>query len=132
MIAVDTNVVVRLLTNDNPAQARKARALFESGQDLFVSPTVLLETEWVLRSGYGLAPARIVALLKGLLGLTGVFTAEAQQVASALDACAAGMDFADALHLTLSRDAKRFYTFDATLRRRATRLLPGSPPVVAP
>ena len=49
-----------------------------------------------------------------------------------LDASAAGMDFADALHLALSRDAQKFYTFDATLRRRAARLMPGGPPVVAP
>jgi predicted nucleic-acid-binding protein len=44
LVAVDTNVVVRLLVNDDAAQAGRARALFEREQ-VFVSPTVLLETE---------------------------------------------------------------------------------------
>lgn len=56
MVAVDTNVLVRLLVNDDARQARRARALFER-EEIFISPTVLLESEWVLRSAYGLAPA---------------------------------------------------------------------------
>jgi hypothetical protein len=48
MFAVDTNVVVRYLVNDNAAQAARARRLVER-EDIFVPLTVLLETEWVLR-----------------------------------------------------------------------------------
>lgn len=48
MIAVDTNVLVRIVTRDDKGQARRAvRAL--RGKQLFVAKTVLLETEWVLR-----------------------------------------------------------------------------------
>jgi predicted nucleic-acid-binding protein len=132
MIAVDTNVVVRLLVNDDAGQARRARGLFER-ERVFIAPTVLLETEWVLRGAYGLAPARIVRLLQALLGLPGVVTDRPQALADALGACDNGMDFADALHLLLSADstpgesARAFYSFDLRLRQRAARLLPGLP-----
>ena len=52
MRAVDTNVVVRYLTGDQPEQAARAREVFRAGQ-VFVSTTVLLESDWVLRSVYG-------------------------------------------------------------------------------
>src|ERR1041385_573755 len=55
MLAIDTNVVVRYLTSDHPKQAARAEALVER-QDVFVATTVLLETEWVLRSAYGFEP----------------------------------------------------------------------------
>jgi predicted nucleic-acid-binding protein len=52
MIAVDPNIVVRLLTNDNPGQAATAKSLFAAGP-VWIAGTVLLETGWVLRSLYG-------------------------------------------------------------------------------
>jgi len=48
MIAVDTNIVVRLLTNDDPEQAGRAAAVVKNGP-VFIPKTVVLETEWVLR-----------------------------------------------------------------------------------
>ena len=54
MRAIDTNVVVRYLTGDDPVQAPKARAAVDAGP-VFASTTVLLESEWVLRSVYGFA-----------------------------------------------------------------------------
>ena len=68
MIAIDTNIVVRFLTNDHPEQSLRARALLE-GHEVFVALTVLLETEWVLRSAYRLAPERIHAALRAFAGL---------------------------------------------------------------
>ena len=58
MLAVDTNVVVRYLTGDEVEQFAKAKALID-GEDVFVCTTVLLETEWVLRSLYGYPPAQL-------------------------------------------------------------------------
>ncbi len=49
MTAVDTNIVVRLLTGDDARQAAQAAALFRS-EDIWLSKSVILETEWVLRS----------------------------------------------------------------------------------
>jgi predicted nucleic-acid-binding protein len=123
MIAVDTNVVVRLLVNDNAAQAAKARALFAAGHDIHISPTVLLEAEWVLRAAYRCQAPDIASFLRALLGLPGVQTLMPQRVAWALDAYERGMDFADALHVLLSEEAAVFYTFDANLRKLAPRLI---------
>ena len=53
MLSVDTNVVVRLLTADDPKQFRAAEALFAAGP-VWISKTVILETEWVLRDSYRL------------------------------------------------------------------------------
>ena len=50
MRAIDTNIVVRLLTADDAEQAKAARGLVEAG-DIFLGVTVLLEAEWVLRAG---------------------------------------------------------------------------------
>src|SRR3954471_11069924 len=52
MLAVDTNVVVRYVTRDHPEQSPRAKALID-GNDVLLATTVLLETEWVLRSAYG-------------------------------------------------------------------------------
>jgi predicted nucleic acid-binding protein len=52
MLAIDTNVVVRYLTGDDPDQAAKARRIVD-GEAVLVTTTVLLETEWVLRGAYG-------------------------------------------------------------------------------
>ena len=125
MIALDTNVVVRLLVNDDAAQSRRARALLAAGHEVRIPVTVLLEAEWVLRSAYGYPAPQVMTFLRGLLGLPGVSTDNAPTVAAAISACEQGLDFADALHLALAREAERFYTFDANLRRRARRAMPG-------
>jgi predicted nucleic-acid-binding protein len=118
MIALDTNVVVRFLVNDDPAQFRRAHALIARG-DIFIAPTVLLETEWVLRAGYRFRPPDIRRFLRALLGLPGVTTHDPIRIARALDSYDSGLDFADALHLALSDRADTFATFDALLIRRA-------------
>lgn len=48
MLAVDTDLVVRLLTNDEPAQAKRAAAAF-AANEIYIAKSVLLETEWMLR-----------------------------------------------------------------------------------
>ncbi len=128
MIAVDTNVVVRLLAEDDKAQADRAESVLRSGA-VIVPKTVLLETEWVLRGAYGIAGADIAAGLRRLLGLAGVAAEDAPAVARALDWYEGGLDFADSLHLASSGPARRFATFDGALARRA-KTLAGAPAVV--
>ena len=130
MIAIDTNIVVRFLTRDDPAQAVRARALIEAGS-VSVLHTVILETAWVLRTRYRFDRAAIASGLRRLLGLPGVMVEEPEVVARALDLHDQGFDFADALHLASSRRADAFATFDHALRRRARRV-PDLMPVVAP
>ncbi len=129
MIALDTNVVVRFLVNDDRAQASRARNLIARGE-VFVGPTVLLEAERVLRSAYGFSPTDIQRFFRALLGLPGLTTDEPVRVARGLDAYAAGFDFADALHLAFAGTADSFATFDVGLARRARRR--GEIKIVAP
>ena len=121
--AIDTNVVVRFLTGDDPVQAQASRAVITAG-DIFIATTVLLETEWVLRSGYGFEVSRIGAALRALAGLAGVTMEEPLALARALDWHEAGMDFADALHLAKAKDCEVFLTFDRRLASAAKGLAP--------
>jgi len=95
MLSIDTNVIVRYLTADHPAQSAKARALID-GADIFVCTTVLLETEWALRSAYGLTPVEVARALGAFAGLPRVTLEDAMLTAKALDWTNRGMDFADA------------------------------------
>lgn len=120
MLAVDTNVVIRLLTADEPRQAARARAAFAS-ETIFLPKTVLLETEWVLRRLYGFGPQQIAAAFSALIALKNVRCEDLPAVSAALKWLSAGMDFADALHVASSGQALRFGTFDAKLVRRAKK-----------
>lgn len=124
MHAVDTNVVVRLLTGDDASQAKRATALFRK-ESIFVPKTVLLETEWVLRRLYRLERATIVSSFRKLSGLGNVELEQSLVIAQALQWCEDGMDFADALHLASSHSAKKFATFDEKMKKDA-------PPEVKP
>ncbi|GAW40559.1 tRNA(fMet)-specific endonuclease VapC [Brevundimonas sp. SH203] len=123
MRAIDTNVVVRFLTGDDPVQAQASRAVIAAG-DIFIATTVLLETEWVLRSGYGFEASRIGAAMRALAGLAGVTVEEPMVLARALDWHEAGMDFADALHLSKTTGCEVFLTFDRRLAKAAEALAP--------
>jgi predicted nucleic-acid-binding protein len=121
VIALDTNVVVRFLTRDDPAQASRAKALIETGST-FLPRTVVLETEWVLRTTYRFERAAVTAALTKLLRLPGVDIEDRSTIVRALDWSRQGLDFADALHLATSAQAEAFATFDRALRRRARAL----------
>ena len=120
MRAIDTNVVIRFLTQDNRRQSRKASAAIEAG-DILVPTTVLLESEWVLRSAYGFQAERIVGALRGLAGLPGVAVEEPALLAQALDWMEGGMDFADALHLGKAGGCTTFLSFDRRLAGAAAQ-----------
>lgn len=130
MTSLDTNVVLRFVTRDHPVQSPKARDLIQAGP-VWVSKTVILETEWVLRSGYQTPRGEIAGILRAFLGLPQVTVEDPEGTALALELYADGFDFADALHLVTSRQIAQFATFDRDLRRRAARLH-GLPPVIEP
>ena len=111
MLAVDTNVVVRYLTGDQREQFAKAKDLID-GEDVFVCTTVLLETEWVLRSVYGYRPAQLARALRAFAGLPRITLEDPALAAKALDWMAGGMDFADALHLAKAEGCEAFISFD--------------------
>jgi predicted nucleic-acid-binding protein len=121
MIAVDTNVIVRLLTRDDEDQFQKSLALFQD-QDVFIPDTVLLETEWVLRFAYHFNPNEICKAFRSLLGLPNVQVSDGSMIAQAIDWHENELDFADALHLALSQNCSRFYSVDAKFVTRAKSL----------
>jgi predicted nucleic-acid-binding protein len=120
MTAVDTNVVVRLLTADDPEQAAAARLVF-AGDFVWIGRTVLLETAWVLGSAYGFEDSAIREAFTRLLGLANVQTEDISSVTVALNLNAQGLDFADALHLTSRPHGADFVSFDRAFVRRAKR-----------
>jgi predicted nucleic-acid-binding protein len=121
MRAVDTNIIVRYLTGDDPAQARKARGVI--GQEpVFIPATVLLEVEWVLRGVYELPAKQVIPALRALAGLPGVSIEHAARVAQALDWAESGLEFADALHLAAAAECTCFLTFDKRLARSGARV----------
>ena len=120
MLAVDTNVVVRYLVNDHPEQSARARKLVDEN-DVRLAVTVVLETEWVLRSVYRFASADIVTAMRDFAGLPMVSLENPALVAQALDWSGEGLDFADALHLAAAGQCEAFVTFDIAFARAAKR-----------
>lgn len=118
MHAVDTNVVIRFLVRDDEAQSARAWHALTSGA-AFISLTVILETEWVLRSVYRFPRPTLARGLRQLMSLPGVDLEAPDRVAVALDWMEDGMDFADALHLARSQHCEVFLTFDRTLIQAA-------------
>lgn len=121
MRAVYTNVIVRYLTGDHPEQSGRARAIIDGGRT-FVSLTVLLESEWVLRSVYGIGKRETIRALRAFCGLPGVSIGQPATAASALVLAERRIELADAIHLAQGAQAGLpFLTFDRQLVRAANR-----------
>ncbi len=97
IIAVDTNVVIRFLVNDHPAEGRRARGVFENHR-VHLPESVLLESEWVLRAVYGFLREDISTAFRALLRLPAVTVDDRTALLQVLDWFDEGFDFADALH----------------------------------
>lgn len=117
MKAVDTNILVRYLTGDDPEQAKRATLVLSGG--CYVPNTVLLETAWLLSSRYGLDRSHLAATLSDLLLLPDLTVSDADLVRWAVERFAAGADIADMLHLISSRGADTFISFDKRLAAQA-------------
>jgi predicted nucleic-acid-binding protein len=126
MKAVDTNVLARFFVNDpdDPEAARQRPAAIRAMTGrVFVSLTVVLEFEWVLRGFYELGSADVIRVLRALAGMPGVNLESRDEVLAALGACEAHkLDFASALHVLRSGRCTGFVTFDKVLVKRAARV----------
>lgn len=125
MRALDTNVLARFFVDDadDPEAARQRPAAVAAlSARAFVSVTVLLELEWVLRGFYVLPKKDVLRVLRALCGIEHVTIEDRDAVLRALDAFDKGLDFADALHLARSARAASFASFDRRLVQRAQRL----------
>lgn len=129
MRAIDTNVIVRFVAGDDEDQSPRARAALQSG-DLFLSLSVILETEWVLRSAFGYGRGTIADTLEMIAGLNGLTIDQPEVLAQAIDWHREGMDFADALHLASADGCEAMLSFDSGLNRAASKV--GAMPVLSP
>ncbi|BAW97781.1 putative nucleic-acid-binding protein, contains PIN domain (plasmid) [[Synechococcus] sp. NIES-970] len=128
MIGIDTNILARFYVNDpNDPEAEQQRTLayqiFTESTSLFVPLTVILELEWVLRAFYSFQREDFARVIRHLLGLEHVMVEGGERVDLSLQWHLQGLDFADALHLSASRECQRFMSFDdKRFARRAQRL----------
>lgn len=100
MIGLDTNVLVRYLTQDDAAQARRANTLLSEaaakGDRCFIGSVVLCELAWVLRGAYDFDKATIVSVLERILATAQFAIDEKDLVRRAVDDYRTGKaDFAD-------------------------------------
>ncbi len=110
MIAFDTNLLVRIAVNDDLKQAEIAEQLLDSNE-VFVSRTVLLEAEWVLRSVYKKSRAEIAQFFEIALITKNFVMENSIEVSHALKWYKLGADFADAMHLCICGESI-LHTFD--------------------
>lgn len=125
MRSLDTNVLARFFVDDSDdAQADRQRpaAIAALSERAFVSVTVLLELEWVMRGFYEIPRHGAVRALRALAGIEHITIEDRDAVLAAVDAFEGGLDFADALHLIRSARASAFATFDKKLARCAKGL----------
>ena len=119
MIALDTNILIRLVVDDSPAQSNIAAQLVRDNQ-VFIAKTVLMESEWVLRHAYRFSRAQIEEFLLAVLDTSNTVVEDRPQVERAMEWYRQGADFADALHLAAA-DTALFHTFDQRFCKAARK-----------
>jgi predicted nucleic acid-binding protein len=127
MICPDTNVLVTYLARRRDPDYPRAAAMM-ARTFIHITPTVLLETEWVLRSGFGLAKADVIEKLQRLVSLPNVEIDPNGVVDRALTWAGNGLDLADALHLASTPSDATFVTADVAFARKANTIA-GAPRV---
>ena len=104
MPTLDTNVLVRFLVRDDPKQSQDADRYISQFEDtestLFIPSTVVLETEWVLRSRYGFSKADVIDVWVSLLETREIYFQEEASIERALFLYREHtIDFADCMHV---------------------------------
>ena len=119
MPALDTNVLVRYIVQDDAAQLAASKRLISrcvaEGSTLFVPVTVVLALEWVLRSGFAFGKDDVLMALSSLLSATELSFESERALEVALQLFRkSSADFADCLHVSLAAQAgeQPLWTFD--------------------
>lgn len=126
MPALDTNVLVRYIVQDDSGQLAVAKRLIDrciaEGQSLYVPVTVTLELEWVLRTSFGYVKDDVLLVLSNLLSASELSFESERALEVALQLYREGSaDFADCLHIALATQAgeQPLWTFDKGAARVA-------------
>jgi predicted nucleic-acid-binding protein len=125
VIGLDTNILVRYLTFDDPVQSPRAAGILErqlsEESPGFVGAVVLAELVWVLERQYRFRRAEIAAVIKGLLGADSLLIEHPRAAAAAVIAVVeANVDFTDAFIGAIAADSGCTHTL--AFDRRASRL----------
>lgn len=125
MIGLDTNVLVRYLTQDDPIQSARATEIIErrlsERNPGFVSIVAMVETVWVLDRAYGLGAQKIASVIERMLQASVLVVENEQEVFTAMMALREGQgSFADAVIAELG--AKAGCSCTVTFDQRALRL----------
>lgn len=125
MIGLDTNILVRYLTQDDPVQSRTATEIMERqlNEEVpgFVSVVVMVETVWVLERAYGFSSPEIAAAVERVLQSDVLVVENEREVFTAMTALKEGRgSFADAVIGAVSAKAGCSYTL--TFDQKASRL----------
>ena len=121
MIALDTNVLARVILNDDPSQYPAARQAL-AGDGVLVTATVVLELIWVLRSIASLTDDEIRDAIRVIAAWPSVTVVSSSACDEFLHLWAGGLDAEDAAHLAFVDEVKAFVTFDHALVKRAKKL----------
>jgi predicted nucleic-acid-binding protein len=121
VIAIDTNILVRFLTQDDEEQFNRSLKLFQEHL-LFIPDSVWLETEWVLRFSYRFTMPQIASALTKVLSLSNVHVTDSNKMIQILQWYQGELDFADAFHLANSQTIPELVTFDSRFIKRAKKL----------
>ena len=116
MIGLDTNILVRYLTQDDSPQLRAVmRLLNKTGESFFISHLVMVELHWVLRSQYHWSRAEIAESLAKLISIHNTVFEDEPALKSAISAYARGEDLADWLirHRAVKRECSGLASFDS-------------------
>ncbi|MFM9852189.1 MAG: type II toxin-antitoxin system VapC family toxin [Sphingomonadaceae bacterium] len=117
MKAVDTNILVRLIVEDDDEQVRRALAFCAQG--VLVPLSVAMETEWVLRSRAKLGREDISRYMLAFMNSTNFHFDREKGLRWVIDRYNKGADFADMIHLIDAQDADAFATFDENIAKDA-------------
>jgi predicted nucleic-acid-binding protein len=128
MVALDTNVFLRLVLDDDPQQTQRARNLVVR-TPCFVPLTVILESEWILRRVYRYSKSAVRQALGRLTSIENMSVERVDMVSQALVLAEQGLDFADALHLAGSASCEWLATSD---KKFVTSAKGTAPPVRQP
>lgn len=120
---LDTNIIMRFLRDDDPAQSPKAQALFASAATgqcvLLLSPLVITESVWVLKSFYKVERNAIADSLSALIRRRGI-SCEAEEIVADALACygSTNLDIVDCFLVAQAKAASSAVaTFDEGIRR---------------
>lgn len=123
MIALDTNAIVRVIIEDDLAQAKKVQSIIQTaeknGQRILILTEVVIETAWVLESVYDCSREEVAQVIENLLSAQTFYLPDAIEIRKTVRQFKKKGDFADLLivHQAKKYQAEKLFSFDKKLQK---------------